>query len=133
MKQLRITVEGKVYEVTVEVVGENPAASRASTTPVAAASAAPAAAAAASRPAAPPPAKHTVAGEAGDVPSPLSGKVVAIHAPVGTKVKAGDTVVTLEAMKMNTVVSAPADGTVTAVHVTAGEAVDEGQPLLTIA
>ena len=47
-------------------------------------------------------------------------------------VKAGAPVLTLEAMKMNTVVSAPTDGTVSVVHVNPGDVVEEGQPLLTI-
>ncbi|MCD8482497.1 MAG: acetyl-CoA carboxylase biotin carboxyl carrier protein subunit [Verrucomicrobia bacterium] len=77
-------------------------------------------------------AKSPAAAGAGDVTSPLAGKVVSIDAPVGTAVKAGDKVITLEAMKMNTVVSASSDGTVKAILVNPGDSVEEGQPLLTI-
>lgn len=51
---------------------------------------------------------------------------------MGASVQAGDQVMTLEAMKMNTIVSAPAGGTVKAISVAAGDSVEEGQPLLTI-
>ncbi|MFW5883162.1 MAG: biotin/lipoyl-containing protein [Verrucomicrobiota bacterium] len=133
MKQLKITVDGKVYDVAVEILDEGdtsaaPAApARRTAAPMAAARAS-GAATAAPMPAAAP----AAGGGAGDVPSPLAGKVVSVDAPVGTEVKAGDTVMTLEAMMMNTSVSAPQDGKVTAVHVSEGQGVDEGQPLLTI-
>jgi biotin carboxyl carrier protein len=62
----------------------------------------------------------------------LAGKVVSIDIKEGTEVKAGDQIITLEAMKMNTVVSSPVDGTVMAIKVAPGDSVEEGQPLLTI-
>jgi biotin carboxyl carrier protein len=67
---------------------------------------------------------------AGDIPSPLAGKVVAVSVTVGQQVNAGDELVTLEAMKMNTYVYAPSAGTVAAVYVSAGDAVEENQPLV---
>jgi len=132
MKQLRITIEGKTYEVDVEILGEEnepvkrsaPARSRpaAAAAPVAAAPAPAAApAAASSGPAGP-----------GDVPSPLSGKVVSVDVKIGDTVNEGDQVITLEAMKMNTIVNAPTSGTVSAIHVEAGQSVDEGGALLTL-
>ena len=69
---------------------------------------------------------------AGSVPSPLAGKVVSISVNVGDSVKEGDTVIVLEAMKMNTLVTAPATGTVSAILVKPGDAVEEGQALVTI-
>jgi len=121
MKQLRITVNGQSYHVTVEKLDGSEFAS--ATPPVQ--RAAPAAHVAA--PVAAP--KPTMA--AGQVPSPLAGIVKAIDAAVGTKVKTGDLVLTLEAMKMYTAMNAPTDGTITEFHVKVGEAVDEGQPLYT--
>jgi biotin carboxyl carrier protein len=47
----------------------------------------------------------------------------------GTAVKEGDQVLTLEAMKMNTVIYAPANGTVTSFCVAPGDTVAENQPL----
>jgi pyruvate carboxylase len=57
------------------------------------------------------------------VVAPMPGMVTAITAPVGTKVKEGDPLVTLEAMKMLTTISASADGTVTEWLVRKGDAV----------
>lgn len=128
-KLLRITVNGKVFDVEAELldVPGTPAASKP----------AGAARAASSAPVtAPAPSEKTttapVAGD-GDIASPLAGKVVSIDAPVGTAVKAGTKVITLEAMKMNTIISAPADGTVKAVHVAPGDSVEEGQLLMSLA
>jgi biotin carboxyl carrier protein len=50
----------------------------------------------------------------------------------GQSVKAGDHMVTLEAMKMNTFVFAPQDGKITALLTEVGAAVDEGQVLVKI-
>lgn len=127
MKKLRITVEGKAYDVTVELLDDDGAIPAPSAAASRRGSAAAAPAATTSAP------KATLAAGAGQVPSPLAGKVVSIDAPVGTAVKAGDKLLTLEAMKMNTFVNAPSDGTVETVHVVPGDAVEEGQALVTLA
>ncbi len=129
MDHLRITVEGKVYDVVVEKIGGDTAAPA----PAPVVRSAPAAPVAA-RPAAPAPApapKPAAAG-AGDAVSPLAGIVQAIDAAVGTTVKEGDLVITLEAMKMYTPINAVSSGTITAIHVKVGDAVEEGQVLYTI-
>ena len=54
------------------------------------------------------------------------------HLKEGQKVKAGDLLVTLEAMKMNTPVNSPADGTVAKICVSAGQSVNEGEVLLSL-
>jgi len=129
MDHLRITVEGKVYDVVVEKIGSDSAAAPAPAPVVR--SSAPAAAA---RPASPVPAsapKPAAAG-AGDAVSPLAGIVQAIDAAVGTSINEGDLVITLEAMKMYTPINAVAAGTITAIHVKVGDAVEEGQILYTI-
>ena len=64
---------------------------------------------AAAAPAAPPSAAPTA--EAGDVLAPLTGSLVRWHRQTGEPVAAGEAIVTLEAMKMETVVSAPCAGT----------------------
>lgn len=124
MKHLRITVEGKSYQVTVEKLDgvDSPSASQ----PASVARTAPA------TPVAAPPKQATPTAAAGDVTSPLAGIVKSIDVPVGSVVSTGDSVITLEAMKMFTSINAPSAGTVTAVHVKVGDAVDEGQPLYTI-
>lgn len=127
MDHLRITVEGKVYDVVVEKI-ETDSPSTPATPAVR--SAAPASAPA--RAAAPAPAPKPVAAGAGDAPSPLAGIVQAIDAVVGAAVTEGDLVLTLEAMKMYTPINAPMSGTITAIHVKVGDAVEEGQILYTI-
>ncbi|RAI23003.1 hypothetical protein CH339_23405 [Rhodobium orientis] len=73
-----------------------------------------------------------VAAGPGSVPSPLAGTVVSVEVSAGQAVGAGDTLLVLEAMKMNTVIGAPNGGTVDAVHVTPGATVTEGQVLVTL-
>ena len=114
MRSFTITVNGVSYQVTVE---EN----NAPTVPAAPAS--PAAAPAA--PAAP------AAGTS--VTAPIPGTVLSVRVKTGDKVKSGDVLCTLEAMKMENEICAPADGIVSAVHTAAGQAVEAGAPLLTIA
>ena len=81
---------------------------------------------------APAPAPAPAAAGAGEIPSPLAGKVVSLDVAPGTAVKAGDQIMTLEAMKMNTIIYAPSAGTITAFCVSAGDTVQEGQPLAKI-
>jgi biotin carboxyl carrier protein len=130
MEHLRITVEGKVYDVVVEKIGGDPAAAPAPPPVVRRATAA----ATPARDASPSPvtAPKPAAGGAGDGHSPLAGIVQAIDANVGTAVNEGDLVITLEAMKMYTPINAVASGTITAIHVKVGDAVEEGQVLYTI-
>ena len=63
--------------------------------------------------------------------SPLPGTIVEITTSVGTDVKEGDTLVVLEAMKMNNNLTAERDGIVKAILVKEGEAVKENTPLIT--
>lgn len=121
MKRLRITVEGKTYEVTVELPNETAAA------PVASAGVS----APASSPA-PVSASSAAAAGPGVVTSPLGGNLVGINVKVGQEVKAGEQLAVLEAMKMNTYINAPADGKVAEILATVGTAVQEGQPLIRI-
>lgn len=66
------------------------------------------------------------------VVAPLPGVVLDIKAKVGDTVKASDTVLVLEAMKMENAVHAGRDGKISAVNVDKGESVLEGAVLLTI-
>ena len=67
------------------------------------------------------------------VRAPLPGTINAVAVNVGQKVTKGQTVVVLEAMKMENNINAECDGTVSAVHVNKGDSVREGAILVTIA
>lgn len=67
------------------------------------------------------------------VKAPLPGTVLDINVTVGQEVKAADTVVTLEAMKMENAIKAGVDGKVASISVAKGDAVLEGAVLITIA
>ena len=128
----KITLNGRTYEVEVEagkamLLDEYEAIAPA---PVAAApAAAPVAAAApAAAPAAP---AVTGAGEA--VTAPMPGNILKVNVNVGDKVKEGQVLVVLEAMKMENEIMAPKDGTVTQVVVSKGSTVDTGAPLVVLA
>ena len=113
MKSYTITVNGNVYDVTVEENGS-----------VSAPAAAPRRAAA---PAAPAGGAGSVKIEAG-----AAGKVFKIEASVGQAVKKGDAVLVLEIMKMETPVVAPQDGTVASINVNVGDMVEAGALLATL-
>ena len=61
-----------------------------------------------------------------------AGKVYSIDAKVGQAVKAGDSVVTIEAMKMEIPVVAPQDGTLASIDVAVGDAIEAGALLATL-
>ncbi len=67
------------------------------------------------------------------VAAPLAGNVIKVAVKPGQMIKAGDTVLILEAMKMETNVSAPKDGQITSIDVSEGDAVTTGDTLLNIA
>ena len=121
MKTYTITVNGNVYNVTVE---EGQTSGAPAAAPVAAPKAAPAAAPKAAAPAASAGSVKVTAGAA--------GKVFKVEASVGQAVKAGDPVIILEAMKMEIPVVAPQDGTVASVNVAVGDAVESGDVLATM-
>mgnify|MGYP000376305631 CR=1 FL=1 len=108
MKNYTITVNGNVYNVTVEE----------GTTQGVVQKAAPAAAPAAAPKAAPAP-KAAGAG-AVKVNASVPGKVLRVEASVGQNLKAGDSIVILESMKMEIPVVAPQDGTVASIDVAEG-------------
>ena len=127
------TLNGKQYEVELERIdayepmpryGEAPAVAPA---PVAAPAApAPAPKTEAVKPAAAPAAGATT------VEAPMPGKILNIKVSAGQAVKFGETVIVMEAMKMETEIVAPADGTVAQILVKAGDAVDTGAALVTL-
>ena len=123
MKSYRITVNGNVYDVTVEETTGNGAAP------------APQSSALAPQPvktqpaAAPQPAANAGSVE---IKSSVPGQVIAVEVSQGQVVKAGDTVVILESMKMEIPVVAPQDGTIASIAVSQGNEVENGAVLATM-
>ena len=119
MKNLIVTVNGVAYNVTVE---EGTGAAVASA-PVAAPA-----------PAAAPAASAAPAGAAGSVTvtAPMPGNILDVKVKAGDSVKAGDTLLILEAMKMENEISAPQDGTIASVNVRKGDVVNSGDLLCTM-
>ncbi|ATX82378.1 pyruvate carboxylase subunit B [Mariprofundus ferrinatatus] len=67
-----------------------------------------------------------------DVTTPMPGRVVTVSVAVGDHVEAGDTVMTVEAMKMENQVFAPVSGTIKAIHVAEGDSVNPDECLMEI-
>ena len=130
MKKLRVTVEGKVYEVLVEILDEG---ATAPATPVAATNSAVSSSPVAAAPAAPTPTRSPASAGSGEVVSPLSGKIVSIDVKAGDAVTEGAQLATIEAMKMNTYVFAPKAGRIGSILVNSGDGVEEGAVILRLA
>ncbi len=153
MKQYKYTINGNQFDVTIDsivgskakvevngipfevemqgsaLVEEALPTMQGEAAPVSAPSAP--AAPAAEAPAAAPAAKSGP-GAGTPVKAPLPGVVTKILVQAGQAVKKGETVLVLEAMKMENNITAEADGTVTGICVAAGDSVMEGTTLLTI-
>ncbi|MCI8673473.1 MAG: biotin/lipoyl-binding protein [Lachnospiraceae bacterium] len=119
MKSYTITVNGVAYDVTVE---ENTSVS----VPVRTQKPAPAGSpkAASKIP--------TAGGGSVKISAGAAGKVYKIEKEAGASVKKGDTVVVIEAMKMEIPIVAPKNGTVVSIDVSVGDSVEAGQALATM-
>ena len=120
MKSYTITVNGNVYDVTVEETGSTPSAPVKAAAPAKAPAAAPAPAA---------------TGSEGSVKvtAPMPGKVLSINANPGQSVKKGDTILVFEAMKMENEIVATKSGSVAQIVTAKGAVVETGAPLVVIA
>ena len=137
--RLRITVEGVTYDVDVEILDTGAEMPGASVVPAAAAPApapAPSAAPAAAPPPAPTPTPEPkpapVVGQPDgvkEVKSLIAGNVTRVTVKPGDAVGLNDTLLVLEAMKMESNVAATAAGTVREICVGPGDAVETGQTL----
>jgi len=122
----QVTVNGKVYEVETEAPKAAPVAPK----PAPAPAPKPAAAPAAPKAEAPKPAAAPAAGL--QVKSPLPGSVIKVLVSEGQAVKRGDTLLTLESMKMENAIMAEADGTVKQIAVSAGQNVMQDDLLIVL-
>ena len=122
MKNYRITVNGNVYDVTVEETGSTPSTPVVST-PI-------------SAPVVTPAPKVTPVASPGagavKVTSPMPGKILAVKTSVGAAVKKGEVLLILEAMKMENEIVAPQDGTVASIDISEGASVEAGAVLASL-
>ena len=118
MKSYTITVNGNVYDVTVEEKIGGAAPVQRTVAPAA--------------PVAAPVQKQASAAGSIEVKAGAAGKVFKVEASVGQKVSKGDTVIVVEAMKMEIPVVAPEDGTVASIDVAVGDAVEAGAVMATL-
>ena len=122
MKRFSVTVNGKAYDVAVEeITGAAPAPVAAAPAPAPAPAAVPA------------PAAAPVAGAGEKVQAPMPGTILDIKVAVGDTVSRGQTVVILEAMKMENDIVASCDGKITSILVSKGDTVNSDDVLVTIA
>ena len=144
MKEYKYKINGNLYNVVIGDIEENIAHVEVNGThytvemekkpkaapapkPVARPAAKPAAA-----PAAAPAAKPAAGGAKSGVKSPLPGVILDIKVNVGDEVKKGQTLIILEAMKMENSINADKDGKIAAINVSKGESVLEGTDLVII-
>ena len=125
MSKYRITVDGKTYEMDVELIGSNGACSA----PVQVQSK-PAAAAPVAAPA--PKASKPVNAGSGSVIAPMPGTILKVNKSEGESVKSGEVVLVLEAMKMENEITAPNDGVISSLSLTAGSTVAGGDLLFEV-
>lgn len=122
MKNYTITVNGNVYDVTVEEGTSSGAPAQALV---------PKAAPKAQAPKAEAPKASGTAGSV-KVNAPMPGKIVAVKANPGDKVSRGQVILVLEAMKMENDIVAPQDGTVASINVAVGSSVESGETIATL-
>ena len=128
MTKYRIKLNGKAYEMEVELVGDNGSSQPVKTQIPAVASVPVRETVAPKAAAAPSPAVN----QAGAITSPLQGTIIKVNAANGDAVKAGQTVVVLEAMKMQNDIAAPKDGVLSDLAVAVGDNVKSGQVLFVV-
>ena len=110
-RKFKIKIDGKVFEAEVEEVGGEKNAPAAKAAPTAQA-----------------PLPLAVSGNS--VVAPMPGKIISISVSKGQQVNAGDTVIILEAMKMEQEIKSTISGTVSEIPVSEDDTVKKDQPLI---
>jgi len=126
MKKFKITVDGKAYEVEVEEIGGGVAPVVSVPAPKTVNNPAPKAVSAPK----PKPAAVSIDGE--EVNAPMPGKILQVKVKEGDSVAEGDTLLILEAMKMENEIVANASGSIKKINVAVNDMVDTGDVLLVI-
>lgn len=133
LRKFKVTVNNEIYEVLVEEISDTRLETVSTTPPVKreipSTPSTPPPASAPSKPTATP---AQAKGEGQGVTAPLPGTILDIKVKAGDQVAAGQTVVILEAMKMENEIAAPIAGTVTSILVSKGQNVNTNDILLTI-
>ena len=111
-RKFKIRIDGKVFEAEVEEIGGEKAVQ--TTQPAAKTAQAP----------------FPQTGSVNSVVAPMPGKILAIKVSKGQQVKAGDTVLILEAMKMEQEIKSSISGTVSEIPVSENDTVKKDQPLV---
>jgi len=133
LKQYKITVNGKTFDVDVEEVGGAPEIKSVAPAPAAPKAAAPAPKAA---PAPAPKAAPKAAAPKGagtEIAAPMGGNVLSVAVSEGQQVNEGDLLFIFEAMKMENEMTAPVSGTVTKISIEKGQAIEAGAVAMIIA
>jgi biotin carboxyl carrier protein len=133
VRTFNVFVEGEYYEVDVEAVGGSPTFTVSPRASAVAPSPTPSTTIKASPKAEEKKAPPAAVAEGAKVLAPMPGMIIRYLVSVDDKVKAGDTLLILEAMKMQNNISAPADGVVKAVSFGPGDSVNKGDILAVIA
>jgi biotin carboxyl carrier protein len=126
--KLKITVDGKLYEVEVEV--SEPEIAQPGYVPPSGQTSVAAATPTASPPSRPTITTNVTADESKVCRSPFAGTVSRVSAQVGQTIQVNDTLMVLEAMKMETMITAPISGRIAKIDVNVGEPVQHGQVLV---
>ena len=134
MKKFNVTVNGTAYDVEVNEVKAAAPAAAPKAAPAAAPKAAPAAAPKAAPAPAPAPAAAAAPVPAGaeTVKAPMPGKILSVAVSAGQAVKKGETLLILEAMKMQNEIAAPHDAVVSEVRVSANQTVSTGDDMVVL-
>lgn len=136
MRKFQIKVDGKVYEVEVEEVGGNESSAGTVSVPqpvITKAKEEPVSQKVVKPSSSPAPAKAPTAAVSGEqVVAPMPGKVLQLKVTEGDSVKEGDTLLILEAMKMENEIIANASGNIKKINVAANDMVDTGDVLMVI-
>ena len=124
MKKFNVTVNGTAYDVEVNEVKGTASAAAPKAAPAPAPKAAPAPA--------PAPAAAPVPAGAETVKAPMPGKILSVAVSAGQAVKKGETLLILEAMKMQNEIAAPHDAVVSEVRVSANQTVSTGDDMVVL-